>query len=124
MKNLICIECPTGCNLAVKKIGEQWDIKGNQCAKGEKFAINEMTDPRRSISSTVRTVSREMPRLPVRTSGEVPFNTIFNVMAQINAVLVDKPIHIGEVVIENVCNTGVNIIALSDLDGYLEEDTV
>lgn len=122
MRNLVCIECPIGCSLTAEKIGEQWDVKGNRCVKGVNFAINEITDPRRSISSTVRTTFKTVPRLSVRTQGEVPLNTIFAVMEQINSVSLDHPVHIGEVIIENVSNTGINVIATSDLYYLLEED--
>ncbi|NLM89147.1 MAG: DUF1667 domain-containing protein [Syntrophomonadaceae bacterium] len=122
MKHLICIECPIGCSLTAVKSGEQWEIKGNRCRKGEQFAINELTDPRRSVCSTMKTTYRKVPRLPVRTNGEVPLNAIFAVMEQINAVTLDHPVHIGEVIIENVCNTGINVIATSDLYYLLEED--
>jgi CxxC motif-containing protein len=121
MRNLICIECPIGCSLSVEKGGEQWDVKGNKCPKGKDFAINEITDPRRSICSTVRTTFKKVPRLPVRTTGDVPLKEIFAVMAQINAISVDKPIHTGDVIIKNVCNTGINVIAASDLFDLLEE---
>lgn len=122
MRNLVCIECPIGCSLTAEKIGEQWDVKGNRCVKGVNFAINEITDPRRSISSTVRTTFKTVPRLSVRTQGEVPLHTIFAVMEQINSVSLDHPVHIGEVIIENVSNTGINVIATSDLYYLLEED--
>ena len=122
MRNLVCIECPIGCSLTAEKTGEQWDVKGNRCVKGADFAINEITDPRRSISSTVRTNFKTVPRLSVRTQGEVPLNTIFAVMEQINSVSLDHPVHIGEVIIENVSNTGIDVIATSDLYYLLEED--
>lgn len=122
MKYLTCIECPIGCSLSVEKMGVQWEVKGNRCTKGRDFAINEMTDPRRSICSTVRTTFQKLPRLPVRTSGDVSLNIIFDVMDQINAQTVHNPIHMGEVIIENVCNTGVNIIAALDLCDLLGED--
>jgi CxxC motif-containing protein len=121
MRNLICIECPIGCSLSVEKGGEQWAVKGNKCPKGKDFAINEITDPRRSICSTVRTTFKKVPRLPVRTAGDVPLKEIFTVMAQINARSVDEPIHTGDVIIKNVCNTGINVIAASDLFDLLEE---
>jgi CxxC motif-containing protein len=122
MRNLVCIECPIGCSLTAEQTGEQWDIKGNRCVKGADFAINEITDPRRSICSTVRTTFKTVPRLSVRTQGEVPLNAIFAVMQQINSVSLDHPVHIGEVIIENVSNTGINVIATSDLYYLLEED--
>ncbi|MGH4119575.1 DUF1667 domain-containing protein [Clostridium sp.] len=122
MENFTCILCPNGCSLTACKVGEEWEIKGNKCPKGKEFAINEITDPRRSVCSTIKTTFEKVPRLPVRTNGEVPLEDIFNVMADINSKYVDKPVHTGEVVIENVCNTGVNVIATSDLYYLLGEE--
>lgn len=115
MENLTCIVCPNGCSLSIEKTGEEWVVKGNRCPKGKEFAINEMIDPRRSICSTVRTSFRQMPRLSVKTKGEVPLKDIFNVMEEINSKCINKPVHVGEVVIENVCNTGIDVVATSDL---------
>lgn len=122
MKNLTCIVCPNGCSLSVEKAGEQFIVEGNRCPKGKEFAINEITDPKRSICSTVKTAFKKAPRLPVRTNGEVAVKAIFNVMEQINKIFIDKPIHTGDVIIENVSNTGINVIAASDLCYLLGED--
>lgn len=122
MKSLICIECPIGCSLTAQKAGGQWVIEGNRCSKGEQFAVNELTDPRRSVCSTVRTTFPQVPRLPVKTYGEVPLNAIFEVMEHINSITLDRPVHIGEVIINNVSGTGINVIATSDLYYLLEAD--
>lgn len=122
MENITCILCPNGCNLSIEKLGQEWEIKGNKCPKGKQFAINEITDPRRSVCSTIKTTFKKVPRLPVRTDGEVPLETIFNVMAQINSKNLDIPVHVGEVIIENVSNTGINVIATSDLYYLLGEE--
>lgn len=122
MENFTCILCPNGCSLTVCKLGQEYEVKGNKCPKGKQFAINEIMDPRRSVCSTIKTTFKKAPRLPVRTSGEVPLKDIFNVMAQINSKTICMPVHVGEVVIENVSDTGVNIIATSDLYYLLGED--
>lgn len=115
MENLTCISCPNGCNLTAEKVQEKWIIKGNSCPKGIEFAINEMTCPKRSICSTVRTTFKKVPRLPVRTNGEIPLGDIFKVMNEINSVNLKQKVHCGDVVIKNVCSTGIDIIATSDL---------
>ncbi|MGV8982316.1 DUF1667 domain-containing protein [Clostridium sp.] len=122
MGNFTCILCPNGCSLSIYKVGDEWEVKGNKCPKGRGFAINEITDPRRSICSTIKTTFEKVPRLPVKTNGEVPLEEIFNVMAQINLSSIDKPVHVGDVIIENVSNTGVDIIATSDLYYLLGEE--
>ena len=117
MREIICIVCPNGCSLKVDKVDGGWTIAGNLCPKGKDFAVSEMTNPTRSISSTVRTDFKELPRLPVRTDGEIPLQSIFTAMEEMNKVLVHKPVHIGDIIIKNICDTGVNIIAAADMYG-------
>jgi CxxC motif-containing protein len=115
MENITCILCPNGCSLSIEKIGQEWDIKGNKCPKGKEFAISEITDPRRIVCSTIKTTFKKVPRLPVKTNGEVPLKDVFNVMTEINSKSLGKPVQVGDVVIENVSNTGINVIATSNL---------
>ncbi|MBZ9687021.1 DUF1667 domain-containing protein [Clostridium estertheticum] len=122
MESFTCILCPNGCSVSVEKVGQEYEVKGNKCPKGREFAINEIVDPRRSVCSTIKTTFEKVPRLPVRTNGEVPLEAIFNVMAEINSKYLDMPVHAGDVVIENVGDTGVNVIATSDLYYLLGEE--
>lgn len=115
MSNLVCIVCPRGCNMTVEKNGEEITIKGNFCKRGENFAKTEMTNPMRTICSTVKTVFRDTPVLPVRVSSDIPKNRIFDVMKEINAVTVTERISRGEKVIENVLGLGVDVIATSNI---------
>ncbi|SDO95462.1 DUF1667 domain-containing protein [Clostridium gasigenes] len=116
-KKIICIVCPNGCELYVKKLGEELIITGNKCSRGKDFAINEMIDPKRSISSTVKTIFENMPRLPVRTDTEISKERIIDLMKVLSNVLIDKPIRVNDVIVENVLDSGVNVISTSDL-GY------
>jgi CxxC motif-containing protein len=122
MKKLTCIVCPNGCGLTAVEAGDGWEITGNTCPKGRDFAIAELTDPRRTVCSTVRTAFAQAPRLSVRTDGEVKKALIFDVMRAINAVTLDSPVHTGDVVIEDICGSGVNLIATTDLYELLKED--
>lgn len=108
---LTCIVCPVGCALTVEKEGGEWVVTGNTCKKGRDFAIMEATDPRRTLCTTVKTTDPDMPRLPVRTDGEIPRDMIFSVMELINRIEVKRPVSAGDVIIPDVLNTGVNIIA-------------
>lgn len=121
MKKLTCIVCPNGCELIVNKNNDQWTVTGNLCPRGRDFAINEMTNPKRSICSTVKTIFKEAPRLPVRTDGEIPLKDIFPLMRLLSTVVIDKRVHGGEIIIENALNTGINVIATSDMCYLLQE---
>lgn len=122
LKKITCIVCPNGCKLTITEENEELFIEGNKCKRGREFGINEIKNPLRSIASTVNTIYKEIPRLPVRTDGLIPKNRIFNVMGEISKVIITEPIDINEVIIENVLNTGVNIISTSSLIEALKEE--
>lgn len=115
MRELVCIVCPRGCSLKINEKDGKYDVSGNFCKRGEQFAISEMTEPKRTICSTVRTVFSDVPVLPVRVSSEIPKEKIFDVMKEINSVKLDKRVSRGDIIIENVLGTGVDVIATSDI---------
>lgn len=115
MKELTCIVCPNGCTLQVEKNGEEWKVTGGRCRRGEAFAIAEMTNPVRTICTTVATSFKDVPVLPVRVSGDIPKKRIFDVMEEINKVKVTERLGRGAVVIENVLGLGVDVIVTSGI---------
>ncbi|WP_346939992.1 DUF1667 domain-containing protein [uncultured Clostridium sp.] len=122
LKKITCIVCPNGCKLTIIEENEELLVEGNKCKRGIEFGINEIKNPLRSIASTVNTIYKEMPRLPVRTDGLIPKSKIFNVMREISKVVITNHVDINEVIIENVLNTGVNIISTSSLIEILKEE--
>lgn len=115
MKQLVCIGCPRGCRLTVEENSGEFIVTGNTCPRGKAFAISEMTEPKRTICSTVKTVFPSCPVLPVRVSDDIPKDRIFDVMREINAVVLTERIGRGDVIIENVLGLGVDVISTSDL---------
>ncbi len=115
MKELTCIVCPNGCTMEVSTDGDSIIVTGNKCPKGAEFAVSEVTNPMRTICSTVKTAFPQTPVLPVRVSAEIPKNCIFDVMGEINRALVTRPIGCGDVVISDVLGLGVDVIATSGI---------
>ena len=113
MKELICIECPKGCHL---KIDDELNVTGNTCPRGKVYAINEITCPKRVITSTVVIESKLVSRMPVMTENEVPKEKMFDIVKALDEVRLVAPVKCREVVIENVCGTGVNIIATRTIE--------
>jgi len=109
--DVICIVCPRGCRLKVTEDKGEMNVTGNLCKRGFDYGINEVTNPVRVITSTVKVNHPVHRRLPVVTKGAVPKGMMFDVMKEINKVKLDVPIIVGDIVIENVLNTGVNIVA-------------
>lgn len=111
-KELICITCPMSCHLkAVMENGEVVSVSGNTCPRGAAYAKKELTHPTRMLTSTVIIQHALYDRLPVITSSDIPKESLFDVMEALKSVRVEAPIQYGDVVIENVCGLGVNIIA-------------
>ncbi|MGM9591248.1 MAG: DUF1667 domain-containing protein [Oscillospiraceae bacterium] len=115
MKEFSCIGCPRGCLLHVEEENGGFTVTGNNCPRGREFAISEMTAPKRTICSVVKTVFAGAPVLPVRVSADIPKEMIFDVMGEINSVTLTERIGRGDVVIENVLGLGVDVISTSDL---------
>ena len=113
MREFICIECPKGCHL---KVDDALNVTGNTCPRGLKYAINEITCPKRVITSTVVIKSKLVSRLPVMSENELPKEKMFDVVNEIAKVRLEAPVKCRDVIIENVCDTGVNIIATRTID--------
>jgi len=110
VKEMTCINCPLGCSLTVTVDGDNINVKGNTCPRGEAYAINEIKDPKRIVTSSVKCEGQK-ERISCKTFEAIPKDKIFDVMKEIKKVTVKAPIKIGDVIIENVCNTGINVVA-------------
>ena len=116
VKELTCIVCPMGCTLRVTMDGGKFvSVTGNSCPRGAKYAETEMTAPRRVLTSTVRVSGGHLPLCPVRTKGDIPKEKLFDAMKAVNALRIEAPVSIGEVLIEDICCTGVPLVATRDI---------
>ena len=114
--NLICIGCPLGCPLVVEMEGrEVVSVSGNTCKNGEKYAQKELTNPTRIVTSTVRVVGGTLGMVSVKTSSDIPKGKIFDCVKALKDVEVIAPVKIGDVIVENVAGTGVNVIATKNV---------
>ena len=111
-KEFICIVCPKGCKITVAMEGEHvTEVKDSSCPRGEKYATDEATDPQRLVFSTVRLEGGPTRMLPVRTRESVPRGKVTAVMQELAAVVVDAPVVMGEVILDDVCGTGTDVVA-------------
>lgn len=101
--------------MQVTQNGEDISVTGNFCKRGEQFAENELTNPMRTICTTVKTTFPDAPVLPCRVSEDIPKDKIFDVMREINKVVVDKKLKRGDVIIPHVLGLSADVISTSDL---------
>ncbi|MFR5601624.1 MAG: DUF1667 domain-containing protein [Lachnospiraceae bacterium] len=112
---LTCINCPLGCPLTVTMNGEEMTVSGNTCKRGEDYARKELTNPTRIVTSSVPVTDGEIAMVSVKTKADIPKGRIFACMEEIRRTRVTAPVHIGDVVIEDVAGTGVPVIATKDV---------
>lgn len=114
-KNLTCVACPLGCQINVEydENGVK-NVTGNSCKRGYAYAVTEVTNPTRSLTTTLRVNGGIHPVVPVKTNKAIPKNLIFECMKIINSVNVDAPVEIGQVIIKNILDTGADIVATNN----------
>ena len=111
-KNIICTVCPRGCHVKVTLNGtEVTDVADYGCKRGKEYAAAEATHPVRILTTTVKIAGNRYNLLPVRSNAPVPKELQMECMKAIKAVTVTAPVNAGDVVLANICNTGVDIIA-------------
>ena len=114
--NLICIGCPLGCPLTVEMEGnEVKSVAGNTCPRGDAYAKKELTNPTAIVTSTVRVAGGKLAMVSVKTESDIPKGKIFDCVKALKEVEVTAPVKIGDVIVENVAGTGVNIIATKNV---------
>lgn len=116
-KELICIGCPMGCPIVVEmEDGKVLSVTGNTCPRGESYARKEVTNPMRIVTTTVRVDGGKVPMINVKTERDIPKDKIFECIAALRGVTMKAPVHIGDIILENVADTGVNIVAAGNVD--------
>ena len=118
-----CTTCPSECLLTVEverkadgSIAAVHSVTGNSCPRGDKFAHQELTCPMRVLTTTVAVSGGGEPLLPVRTAEAIPLELHAQAMALIRGLVVNAPIHMGDIVLENLLDTNINLIASMDID--------
>ena len=111
---LTCIECPMGCEIeVVMDSGKIVSVSGNGCPRGEAYAKDEVTCPKRVVTTTVRAENGKL--IAVKTDAPVKKTDVFNVVKAANSIVVKLPVKIGQVLIERVSDN-VNLISSSVMD--------
>lgn len=108
MREFTCIVCPKGCVIYAE---DEMHIKGAGCERGVDYVKNEMKNPLRMVTSTVRIKGALLPLLPVKTSAPIKKNQMLAAVRKLDSLVVQAPVVIGDVVLRDVLGTGVDFIA-------------
>lgn len=115
-KRITCISCPLGCRISIEKLGDEEIFKGHECKKGEEYAIQEINNPRRILTTTVKIVNGEVKLLPVRSEKEIPKDMIIRGIIELSKINVKAPIKCGDLILKNILETGIDIIASRNIE--------
>jgi len=108
-RNITCIICPRGCALTAEITEAGVTVTGHTCPKGEEYAINECTNPVRTVTATVRVANRENTMVSVKTETPVPKDRMMDVMAQLRKITINAPAEIGDTVLSDVFGSRIII---------------
>ena len=115
-KTVTCISCPLGCRISVDLKGKKIKTDGQQCKQGKTYAIQEVRDPRRVLTTTIRINDGQRPMLPVRSEKEIQKKLVKKCVKKLLKMKVKAPVKCGEVICKNILDTGVNIIATRNME--------
>lgn len=110
--NITCTTCPVGCGIVVDGDGTTITLmEGAACKRGEQYATAEYTHPERILTSLVKVEGAAVPLVPVRSGQPVPKDMLFKCMEEIRKAVLPAPVKAGDVVVANICGTGVDMVA-------------
>ncbi len=115
-KIITCIVCSSGCQIEVTRIGTQLQIVGNECKRGEAYAIEEIKAPKRILTTTLQVKNGLLPLIPVRSDIPVPKDKLFDCMKFLSKIIVTAPLKMGQILVKNILDLPANIIASRDLE--------
>lgn len=111
-RTIICLSCPKGCRVKVKANGDDIkDISGHECPQGIEYAKNEYLNPTRILPTTVRVKNGQIALVPVKTASPIPKEKIGEAMQKLSEIEVEAPVELGQVIVNNILDTGVDVVA-------------
>jgi len=111
-KTITCIICPKGCDLTLRQDRKgQWSVSGNECDRGPDYALEEMSSPRRVLTTTVALAGGSLTLLPVRSSGALPKGMLFECLEVLSGIEMHSPVSMGDMVAADILGSGIDIIA-------------
>ncbi len=111
-KHFVCVVCPIGCEIDVVHDGSKIiSMEGNKCEKSEECVSQELIEPMRMLTTTVRIQGSKWPVIPVRTDKAVPKRLFPRIMRQLRRIKLQAPVSMLDVVVRDVVGTGASVIA-------------
>jgi len=114
---VVCILCPVGCRIVVEtKDGEVVSVDNAGCERGEDYSLQEIRSPVRDFFTTIRVADGKIPLVSVRSTEPIPKDMLMPCAAELARRIIQAPVKVGDTIVENLMNLGVDIIATKDVD--------
>ena len=111
IKKLTCIECPKSCALSIGiENCRVVKVSGNECPKGQMYAVQEIEHPMRILTSAVLAQGLSLKMVPVRTDKPIPKASLAGAMDEVKKLRLTIPVKSGAILVNNFLNLGVNLI--------------
>jgi len=115
-RHFVCVICPLGCEIDVVHDGDRIiSMEGNKCKKSDEFVKQELIEPMRVLTTTVRIQGARWPIIPVRTDKPVPKRLFPLIMSLLRRIKLQAPVGMLDLVVKDVAGTGANVIATRTL---------
>ena len=111
-REFTCIVCPRGCHI---EVDDNLNVTGNSCPRGKEYVLNEIKNPMRVVTSTIRVANRDMCVVSVKTTNAIPKSKIFDLMEVINTLKVNAPTHVGDVVVDSPLGLDTKIVITKEI---------
>jgi CxxC motif-containing protein len=116
MMEMICICCPLGCRMTVEKTADGIAVSGNTCPRGKQYAFDELTAPKRNVTSSVYVMDGDYKTVSVKTDSPIAKELIFEALDTLKGITVTAPVAIGDVIVKNVLGTPVSFVATRNVN--------
>jgi CxxC motif-containing protein len=111
-----CVTCPIGCEIDVElQDSDVISMEGSKCAKGKEFVLQELKEPMRILTTTIRIRGAKWAMLPVRTDEPIPKRLLFKVIEELANIEMQAPVKVSNVIISDIAGTGANIVATRNM---------
>ncbi len=114
MKKFTCIICPLSCDIELEDSDGNIKISGNSCVRGEVYVKDEYKNPKRMITTTIVIENAYISRLPVISSAPIEKSLFPKALEIIYKKKITAPVKMGEIIIKNILDSGIDILASRD----------
>jgi len=118
---LTCIGCPLGCEL---QVNADLEVSGHECKIGEKFGKEESVNPTRNIATSITVEGGDVVMLSVKNNSPIPKDKIMDCVKAVKTVKVQAPVKVGDVVLKNAADTGVDFVATREVLNWLDSSSL